>query len=264
MLTYTLKKGSDAAVNIKTTYQVNVEKSTGLIGKPSLKNVENFDWKYLHGTTPDLRNRRYQSKEITLSCWMKADSKQQLVDRFNKFLRFFTYDDLMLLKVSWTTDNNNQGMMPNPHTPKNLFALVWLKSVRIDKHKWRTGKNIISFTLIFEDPYPEKRVCKVTGEDGDGVEYDIISDTEIDIYTDNGDRVYDILTEVGKILCPNNTYILICGDVDHAKSNSFDYEAADPEVPVDLTDPSTYVITRYKFLTPISSHDTVTIIYEEI
>lgn len=276
MLQYTFKKGSDAAVNLtsmpykwgnsNSSYAVHVEKSTGLIGKPSLKSVEQFDWKYLHGTTPDLRNRRYQNKEITLECWMTADSKQQLAERFDNFLRYFNYDDVILMKVTWDTDNDNGGAAPpNPHVAKGLFAIVYLNKVDGVKFKWHRGKNIVRFNLVFVDPYPVKRVYHYTGTSGVGVVYDIISDTEIDIFTDNGDRVYDILTETGKILCPINTYILVCGDIAHAKSNSFYYERADPEVPIDPTDPSTYVITEYKLVYPLDTvEDTVTTIYEEI
>lgn len=264
MLTYTLKKGSNAAVDIRTAYGVHVEKSTGLIGKPSLKSVDSFDWKYLHGTTPDLMNRRFQSKEIKLSCWMQAESKQQLVERFNNFVNYFDYDNLIFMKVMWPTDNNNGGVMPNPHTAKGLFSLVWLQSVNVTEFKWRYGKQVVKFELNLVDPYPVKRVYKLQGEDGDGVNYDIISDTEFDIFTDQGHEVYDVLTGSGTIDCGLNAVILVCGDVAHAKSNNFDYTQADPEVPVDLTDPTTYVVTRYNFITPISGHDVVTEIYSEI
>lgn len=252
MLTYTFKRGSENTRNLRAfpsnwagragQFTVNVEKSTGLIGKPSLKSVENFDWKYLHGTTPDLHNRRYQSKEITLQCWIAANSKQQMVEYYDEFLRYFTYDDLILMKVTWDTDNDYGGYLPNPHDSKGLFALVWLKSVKVDKQKWRFGKNHIRFTLTFEDPYPVKRIYYYTGEDNDGVNYDIVSDSEIDIFTDKGDAVYDILSNSGTIDCGLNTYILVCGDVGHATDSN----------------------GGVGLITPISNYDTVNLIYSEI
>lgn len=241
-LIYTFKKGSDDAVNINSTYGVIVDKSTGLIGKPSLKNVDSFDWKYLHGTTPDLFNRRYQNKEITLSCWMTADSKQQLVERFNNFISYFSYDGLIFMKVTWPTDNNNGYVVPNPHTAKGLFGLVWLSKVDGVDFKWRYGKQVIRFKLILVDPYPMKQILRVTGEEGDGVDYDIVSDTEIDIFTSNGLEVYDILTGSGHLATGINTYILVCGDIVHATNSS----------------------SQDTLIKPSNHLDTVTVIYEEI
>lgn len=271
MLTYTFKKGSAAAVNIFTEYGVHVDKSSGLVGKPSLKAADSFDWKYLHGSTPDLRNRRYQSKEITLNCWIEADSKQQFMEKFNRFLTFFSYDDLMLMKVTWPTDNNNGGAMPNPHVSRGLFALVWLRNSSVDSFKWHRGKNRCKFTLTFEDPYPVKRIYlySVNPNAGDpspsqSVGYDIVSDTEIDIFTEDGNTMYDILSGDGSLPCAVGKYVLVCGDVTRATSGHFSYEAADPEVPVDLTDPTTYIVTGYNLIYPLANDDLITTIYEEI
>lgn len=251
MLTYTLKKGSETALDLRSvpytwggsssTYAVHVEKSTGLVGKPSLKTADEFNWKYLHGTTPDLRNRRYQSKDISLQCWMEADSKQQLVERFNHFTGLFSYDDLILLKVTWATDNNNGGVAPNPHESKGIYDLVWLRGVEGVSYRWRKGKNYVSFVLRLADPYPMKRVCILEGEDGDGFDYDIVSESEIDIFTEDGAAVYDILSGSGHVDCGLNKCILVCGDVVHAK-NSEDGDT---------------------LLTPVG-RDYVTIIYDEI
>lgn len=230
MLKYTFKKGNDTAVELKSmpynwdgtvsTFTIYVDGSNGLIGKPSLKSVDAYDWKYLHGTTPDLRNRRYMNKEITLSCWMTADSKQQLVERYDQFLTYFRHDDYILMKVTWDTDNDNGGIAPNPHASKGIFALVYLNGVQNVRHKWRKGFNAIRFELCFIDPYPMKQVLKYEGTEGNGVDYDIVSETEIDIYTENGDIVYDILTGTGHIDCIPNRYILLCGDVVHATNSN--------------------------------------------
>lgn len=231
MLTYTFKKGTDADVNLASfpmqgesafPFKVHVDKTTGLVGKPSFKSAETFDWKYLHGTTPDLRNRRYQSKEITMSCWIEADSKQQLILRYNAFIGYFAYDDLIFMKAIWSDDMNYGDSIPypNPWTPKGLYALVWLKETKIEKQRFRKGKNFIRFTLVFEDPYPMKRVYLYGGSEAAGVNYDIVSDTEIDVYTSDGNVVYDIVEETGSISCGIGSVILVCGDVVHAKNSN--------------------------------------------
>ena len=252
MLTYTFKKANEESFELRSvpytwggsssTYSVHVEKSTGLIGKPNLKSINEFDWKYLHGTTPDLRNRRYQSKEISLDCWMEAESKQQLVVRFNHFVGLFSCDELILMKVTWATDNDNGGLSPNPHEAKGIFDLVWLRNVDSIKYKWHKGKNYVRFVLNFTDPYPMKRICKLVGTDGLGVDYDIVSESEIDLFTEDGDAVYDIINESGHIDCSLNKCILICGDVVHAKNSEGDDE----------------------LLTPTGREDDITIIYDEI
>ncbi len=239
---YTFRKGSAEAVDIRETYGVYVESATGLIGKPQLKTVDAFDWKYLHGTTPDLINRRYGDKEITLSCWMKAVSKQQLVERLDAFMRYFDHDDLLLMKVTWETDNDNGGLLPNPHAAKGLFAIVWLKSCDIKPFKWHKGTNIVKFTMTFHDPYPVKRVYRYGGAEGEGVEYDIVSDTEIDIFTEDGSAVYDIKTGSGHIDVVLNRYIIVCGDVSHAEDSNGGSD----------------------IITPTNHIDTVTEIYNEI
>lgn len=282
MITYTFKKGSEMAVNLRSvpytwggqlsTFSVHVEKSTGLVGKPSLKAVEDFDWKYLHGTTPDLSHRRYQDRDIALTCWMEGDSKQQLVERLDTFLHWFRYDDLILMKVAWDTDNDNGGVTPNPHASKGLFYLVWLKAVSDVRYKWRKGKNIVKFTLNFVDPYPVKRIYSYTGEEGDGVIYDIVSDSEIDIYTNRGDKVQDITDKIGVLRCQLNTYIIVCGDVEHAVPDRPMFVPTNPNVPIDWSDPSTYTEPvdpeQYTYpediITAASSRDTVTMIYAEI
>lgn len=231
-LIYSFKKGSDTAMQLNEvehpwdasteTFTVHVDKSTGLIGKPSLKAVDSYDWRYLHGTTPDLTNRRYANKLITLSCWIEADSKQQLAERYDDFLHYFNYDDLILLSVTWATDNDNGGISPNPHESKGLYALVWLKGVEAVKHAWKRGKNYMRFTLVFEDPYPVKRIYRYSGgadPTGEGVDYDIVSETEIDIYADSGVVVKDILTGNGH-LDIGFGYILVCGDVAHVKDSN--------------------------------------------
>lgn len=253
MLTYTFKKGTDSEVDLASfpmqgtssfPFKVHVDSTSGLVGKPSLKNADSFDWRYLHGTTPDLRNRRYQSREITMKCWIEADSKQQLVLRYNAFIGYFTYDDLIFMKVTWSDDMDYGGSMPspNPWAVKGLYFLVWLKSVKVDKQKVRKGKNYITFTMTFEDPYPMKRVYLYGGSELAGVNYDIVSETEIDIFTSEGGAIYDILNETGTIVCGNNTTILVCGDVVHAEDSN----------------------GGTALITPVDSHDTVTEIYSEI
>jgi len=242
MIKYEFKKGSAAYVDIAATYKVRVEKSEGIIGKPSLKSVESFDWKYLHGTTPDLRNRRYQNKEITLTCWMTAESKQKMVEDFNAFVGFFAYDNLLLMKTSWDGNDGHGSISPDPHASKGIYSLVYLKSVGNVEYRYRFGRQVAKFKLTFVDPYPVKQVLLYTGTESDGVDYAITSDTEIDIFASNGASVYDVRSGSGHIVCSLNSVILVCGDVPHATTSH----------------------ASGRFIDPTSNRDTVTVIYSEI
>lgn len=228
MIIYQFKKGSEQYVNIKTAYGVTVESSEGLEGKPALKSVDSFEWKYLHGSIPDLRNRRYENKEIKLNCWISASSKQMLVESLNNFLGFFSYDELLWMKVSWDNNDGHGTIVPDPHASKGIFSLVYLKSVSSIEYKYRFGNQMAKFTLTLIDPYPMKRVVKYSGTGGDGVDYDIISDTEIDIYIEDGMSVIDILNGNGHLDCAINSIILICGDVVHASTNNVSGKLIEP------------------------------------
>ncbi len=221
MIIYTFKKGAEPEVDLRTfpdggnTFSVHVDGSSGLIGKPAMKSVVNFDWQYLNGSVPDLRNRRYENKEIALSCWVTAASKQKLVETVNKFLYYFNYDDYLLMKVTWDNTDGHHNIIPNPHASKGIYSLVWLDSVSPVRYRFRFGKQYARFELLFKDPYPVKRIYQYSGTASDGVDYDIVSETEIDIYTEDGQQIRDILTGTGHIDC-GFTKILVCGDVTHA------------------------------------------------
>lgn len=226
MISYSFKKGNGSYINISTAYNVMVEKSDGIIGKPSMKSVESFDWKYLHGSTPNLRNRRYENKEITLTCWMPSISKQKMVEDFNAFIGFFAYDNLILMRVGWNNSDGNQ-FVPlragdvDPHASKYIFNLVYLKKVSDVEYRFRYGKQIAKFKLTFVDPYPMKTVYKLVKKQSSTnskVNYNIISESEIDIYNELGDSYFDILNGSSStaVNCGFGNHILVCGDVVHA------------------------------------------------
>lgn len=142
MLTYEFKKGAEAAVNIKTTYRVTVESSEGMIGRPKMKSIEAFDWKYLNGSTPDLQNRRYVNREIELHCWITASTKQGMIDRMNNLSKFFASDELIFMHVSF---DNNDGQTTTNN--KGLFYMVYLDIISDADFKWRFGKQLAKFTI---------------------------------------------------------------------------------------------------------------------
>lgn len=218
MLTYEFKKGAEAAVNIKTTYGVTVESSEGMIGRPKMKSVEAFDWKYLNGSTPDLKNRRYVNREIELHCWITASTKQGMIDRMNNLTKFFASDELIFMHVSF---DNNDGSQVSVN--KGLFYMVYLDSISETNFKWRFGKQLAKFTIRLIEPCPVKKVLKLRSTSGDPtIYYDISSETDIDIYTSGGYNVIGITEGTGMIKMLNGEYLIAAGDIEHAGHITFE------------------------------------------
>lgn len=216
MLTYEFKKGNGNYTNIKTSYGVNVESSAGLIGRPSLKNVSSIDWQYLNGITPDLASRRYNERKIELNCWITANTKQGLIDRLNNLQKFFMYDELIFMRV--TFDNNDgQGALSNN---KGLFFMVYLDSISEPVFKWRYGRQLAKITIRLVEPCPVKRIKQLTITSGDSkatVIYDIKSNTDIDIYTSNGTTIMGVTEGRGIFSLGNKDYVILAGDIEHAE-----------------------------------------------
>lgn len=223
MLIYEFKKGAEAAVNIKTTYGVTVESSEGMIGRPKMKSVEAFDWKYLNGSTPDLHNRRYVNREIELHCWITASTKQGMIDRMNNLTKFFASDELIFMHVSF---DNNDGSQVSVN--KGLFYMVYLDSISEPNFKWRFGKQLAKFTIRLIEPCPVKKVMKLTSTSGEtAIDYDISSETDIDIYTSGGVKVLGVTEGTGTIEMENGEYVIAAGDIEHADHITFDPQSAE-------------------------------------
>jgi hypothetical protein len=60
---------------------VYVEGSDGLLDMPRMKEPFRVDWADMHGEVIDLSRKRYEAREITLSCWMKATGNWTLPTR---------------------------------------------------------------------------------------------------------------------------------------------------------------------------------------
>ena len=223
MLIYEFKKGADAFVNIKTTYGVTVESSEGMIGRPKMKSIEAFDWKYLNGSTPDLQNRRYVNREIELHCWVTASTKQGMIDRFNNLTRFFASDELIFMRVTF---DNNDGQLSSVN--KGLFYMVYLDGISEPDFKWRFGKQLVKFTIRLIEPCPVKKVLKYVCTSGvTTVGYDISSETDIDIYTSGGVKVVGVTEGTGTIEMQNGEYVIAAGDIEHADHITFDPQSAE-------------------------------------
>lgn len=185
MLRYTIATGKNAT-DILATYGVNVKASEGLVGRPDLKNpIRKYDWDYLNGEWVDLNGLRYESRDITLKCWLKGSSEMDAVNKMNNFIKAFQTNALIRLAVTFL--NNDSSPMTGNNT---LYYLVRLSKSGKVNYKWHRGKQMLHFDFTLNEPSPVKRVYKVVATDVGSVTIAYSCSSEIDIHW--GDGVADI------------------------------------------------------------------------
>lgn len=81
-------------------FGIRVESSTGVLDLPKLKTPASVDWADYHGKVIDLSEKRYQEREITLNCWLKASGKMDFVERVNTLYDRFRQDGTQRLMIS--------------------------------------------------------------------------------------------------------------------------------------------------------------------
>lgn len=126
---------------------IRVESSTGVLDQPKLKTPSSIDWPDYHGKVVDLSNKRYEEREITLNCWLKASGKIDFVERVNRL-----YD---LLRADGTA-----RLMISIHPTKPLLYEVYAADGVSHNKRWHDDKMIGTFSLKLREPDPVKRVVR--------------------------------------------------------------------------------------------------------
>ena len=167
-------------VNFKD-WDVRVSDSKGLLDRPALKKLYSVEWPSEHGEVVDLSGKRFEAREITLSCFMKATGKLDFVMKLNAFLEQFSAD-------------GTQRLMVEIHPTKPLVYEVYLpNSVAISK-RWNEGLMVGSFTIKLKEPQPVKRVVRhwMTGAANATLEMTLTSRKLLAIHWGDGTADYDI------------------------------------------------------------------------
>lgn len=126
---------------------IRVESSTGVLDQPKLKTPSSIDWPDYHGKVVDLANKRYEEREITLNCWLKASGKIDFVERVNRL-----YD---ILRADGTA-----RLMISIHPTKPLLYEVYAADGVAPSKRWHDDKMIGTFSLKLREPDPVKRVVR--------------------------------------------------------------------------------------------------------
>lgn len=140
-LAYTIE-GTDFKV-----WDIYVSESNGLLDRPKMKAPLSIDWPDYHGEVIDLQNKRFEAREITLNCFMKATGKIDFVTKLNDFLDIFSKDGTQRLTV-------------DIHPTKPLVYEIYNESGLSITKRWNDDLMIGTFSLKLKEPNPVKRVVR--------------------------------------------------------------------------------------------------------
>lgn len=193
------------------TYGVYVSSSTGLINRPKLKDPVRQSWKTQHGEVVDLSRRYYESRKISLECFIKATSKEDFLTKMNTFMQLFDAPGTRRLMVA-------------VDVTKPLVYEVYLSDQIDPKKKWSDSTMVGTFKLELTEPNPVKRVIKHVRTDAASKTLSITVTTTkiVDIYWGDGSVTYDV-SGTGVVVThdysTNGTYYaIVAGCIDEITS----------------------------------------------
>lgn len=189
-------------------FDLHVESSTGVLDLPKLKTPTSVDWADYHGEVIDLTEKRYQAREITLNCWLRAKGKLDFTERVNR-----VYDILR--------QDGTQRLMISIHPTKPLVYEVYCEDGVAPSKRWHDDKMIGTFSLKLKEPDPVKRVIRhqrmnyATSE----LKIELKSDKMITIYWGDGEVTADVYGDctgdnaIKHTYASNGIYYAIVGGV---------------------------------------------------
>lgn len=133
-------------VNFKQ-YGIRVESSQGLVDLPAMKATPTIENDNYHGEMVDLSEKRYQPRQITLNCWLKANGKLDFTERVKNLYEHFNHEGTARLMCSI-----------DPTRP--LCFDVYCPDGIAQEKKWHEDMMIGTFALNVREPDPVKRVVR--------------------------------------------------------------------------------------------------------
>lgn len=128
-------------------YGVYVSGSDGILTRPKLKAPASLSWDNYHGESVDLMHKFYESREITLSCFVKAESKMDFIKRVSEF------------EAQFDKKGTNR-LVIDVHPVKPLIYEVYCKDAIEITKEWSNELMVGTFKLKLIEPEPVKRVLK--------------------------------------------------------------------------------------------------------
>lgn len=174
-------------VNFKE-YGVFVSGSDGVMNRPKMKAPATLNWDNYHGESVDLSHKFYESREITLSCFVKAESKMDFIKKITTFEQQFD-----------KTGTNR--LVIDVHPVKPLIYEVYCKDAIEISKEWSDELMVGTFKLKLIEPEPVKRVLKHirVNESTKTCIITLTSTKYVNIYWGDGSVDYDISGDSVKI-----------------------------------------------------------------
>lgn len=193
---------------------IHVESSTGVVDLPKLKAPASIDWPDYHGASIDLAAKRMDEREITLNCWVRANSKIDFVLKANRLYNFFRADGTARLMIDI-----------HPRKPL-VFEVYAQEGIAVTK-RWNDRKMIGQFALKLREPDPVKRVVRWqrTSDDNKRVTISVATDKMLNIYWGDGTADTDIYggTPAAPIVATHDYdtngiyYVIVAGVIEDIK-----------------------------------------------
>lgn len=162
-------------------YGIYVSGSDGVMNRPKMKAPATLNWDNYHGESVDLAHKFYESREITLSCFVKAESKIDFIKKVTTFEQQF---DKM----------GTNRLVIDVHPVKPLIYEVYCKDAIEIQKEWSDELMVGTFKLKLIEPEPVKRVLKHirVNESTKTCTITLTSSKYVNIYWGDGSVDYDI------------------------------------------------------------------------
>jgi hypothetical protein len=162
-------------------YGVYVSGSEGILNRPKLKSITSISWDNYHGESVDLMHKFYESREITLSCFVKAQSKIEFITQISNFEKLFD-------------KQGTQRLVIDVHPVKPLIYETYCQDAIEITKEWSDELMVGTFKLKLIEPEPVKRVLKhmVVDSSSQTCNIKITTRKYVNIYWGDGSVDYDI------------------------------------------------------------------------
>src|SRR5574344_2182293 len=164
------------------SYGVFVSKSQGLLDRPAIKDRTKVDWPGRNGIVMNHNGKRLQERVITLSCFIKANGKRELVDRITKFNHLFDADGQRQLIVD----------VGHPEGPL-VYMVDCEEQISVEK-TWSNSLMAGTFELRLLECEPVKRLFLFLPNEGNPCRMKIQSQQALTIHWGDGSASYDVMT----------------------------------------------------------------------
>lgn len=180
------------------SYGVHVSKSKGLLDGLKMKEPLKVAFDGYHGEAVDLSRPRFEPRDITLECFIKAEGgKMAFIQAAQAFIAQFSSKHRLPSTGIVNAEPVQAGLhrlVVDVHPTKALVYEVYMPDgMAIDK-EWNDKKMVGTFTLTLREPEPVKRVLKHmrTSEATKRVSITLTSTKLLNIYWGDGTTTQDV------------------------------------------------------------------------